>query len=552
MKTRKIKIISTSLVLVIIAGFFSFTERGDRYFEIAKNLDIFATLFKEVNAYYVDEVNPNTLMKTGIDAMLKSLDPYTNYIPEDDIENFRTLSTGQYGGIGAQTRRINGKVYVRMIFEGTPAHTGGLKIGDEVVAIEDIPIKGLSRSEVSKLIKGQINTPVSLTVSRYNKPDDIKLQFKRKKITIKSVPYFGMIDNEIGYLKLTEFTMHAGRDVRNAVEDLKEQGAKKIILDLRDNPGGLLIEAVNIVNVFIPKGEEIVYTKGKINENNSSYKTLNNPVDADIPLVILINSGSASASEIVSGAVQDFDRGVLVGERSYGKGLVQMTRPLSYNSQLKVTTAKYYIPSGRSIQVIDYSHRKPDGSVGKIPESLKSAFKTRNGRVVYDGGGIAVDIEVINTSLPPIATSLLFGGLLFDYVTEYYYGHNEIAPASEFELSDKVYNEFINWLKDKNYSYTTKVEKKVEELTASAKQEKYYDEIKDDLIKLKENILKNKNTDLYLQKDIIKYLLEEEIVSRYYLEKGEIEVSFAKDVVLIEAINVFKNLDRYYQILSAN
>ncbi len=552
MKTRKIKIISTSLVLVIIAGIFSFTERGDRYFEIAKNLDIFATLFKEVNAYYVDEVNPNTLMKTGIDAMLESLDPYTNYIPEDDIENFRTLSTGQYGGIGAQTRRINGKVYVRMIFEGTPAHTGGLKIGDEVVAIEDIPIKGLSRSEVSKLIKGQINTPVSLTVSRYNKPDDIKLQFKRKKITIKSVPYFGMIDNEIGYLKLTEFTMHAGRDVRNAVEDLKEQGAKKIILDLRDNPGGLLIEAVNIVNVFIPKGEEIVYTKGKINENNSSYKTLNNPVDADIPLVILINSGSASASEIVSGAVQDFDRGVLVGERSYGKGLVQMTRPLSYNSQLKVTTAKYYIPSGRSIQVIDYSHRKPDGSVGKIPESLKSAFKTRNGRVVYDGGGIAVDIEVINTSLPPIATSLLFGGLLFDYVTEYYYSHNEIAPASEFELSDKVYNEFINWLKDKNYSYTTKVEKKVEELTASAKQEKYYDEIKDDLIKLKENILKNKNTDLYLQKDIIKYLLEEEIVSRYYLEKGEIEVSFAKDVVLIEAINVFKNLDRYYQILSAN
>lgn len=552
MRTRKIKIISASLVLVLIAGFFSFTERGDRYFEIAKNLDIFATLFKEVNAYYVDEINPNTLMKTGIDAMLESLDPYTNYIPEDDIENFRTLSTGQYGGIGAQTRRINGKVFIRMIFEETPAHHGGLKIGDKVVAIDDIPIKGLSRDEISKLMKGQINTPVSLTVKRYNKPDDIKLQFKREKITIKSVPYFGMIDNEIGYLKLTEFTMHAGREVKIAVEELKEQGAKKIILDLRDNPGGLLIEAVNIVNVFVPKGKEIVYTKGKINENNSSYKTLNNAVDADIPLVVLINSGSASASEIVSGAVQDLDRGVLVGERSYGKGLVQTTRPLSYNSQLKVTTAKYYIPSGRSIQVIDYSHRKSDGSVGKIPESLKSAFKTRNGRVVYDGGGIAVDIEVKNTSLPPIATSLLFGGLLFDYVTEYYYSHDEIAPASEFELSDQEYNEFINWLKGKNYSYTTKVEKKAEELTASAKQEEYYNEIKDDLIKLKENILKNKNADLYLKKNIIKYLLEEEIVSRYYLEKGEIEVSFAKDEVLIEAINVFKNLDRYHQILSAN
>ena len=552
MKTRKIKIISTSLVLVIIAGFFSFTERGDRYFEIAKNLDIFATLFKEVNAYYVDEVNPNTLMKTGIDAMLKSLDPYTNYIPEDDIENFRTLSTGQYGGIGAQTRRIKGKLYIRMIFEGTPAHQGGLKIGDQVVAIDDIPIKGLSRDEVSKLMKGQINTPVSLTVTRYNKPDDIKLQFKREKITIKSVPYFGMVDSEIGYLKLTEFTMHAGREVKNAVEALKEQGATKIILDLRGNPGGLLIEAVNIVNVFVPKGQEIVYTSGKIKENNSSYRTLNNTVDADIPLVVLINSGSASASEIVSGAVQDLDRGVLVGERSYGKGLVQTTRPLSYNSQLKVTTAKYYIPSGRSIQVIDYSHRKSDGSVGKIPESIKSAFKTRNGRVVYDGGGIAVDIEVKNTSLPPIATSLLFGGLLFDYVTEYYYSHHEIAPASEFELSDKEYNEFINWLKDKNYSYTTQVEKKALELTDLAKQEKYYNEIKDDLIKLKENILKNKNTDLYLQKDIIKYLLEEEIVSRYYLEKGEIEVSFAKDEVLIEAINVFKNPDKYHQILSAN
>lgn len=552
MKFRKTKIIGTSLVLVIIIGFFSFTNRGDRYFEIAKNLDIFATLFKEVNAYYVDEINPNTLMNTGIKAMLESLDPYTNYIPEDDIENFRTLSTGQYGGIGAQTRRINGKLYVRMIFDEAPAHKGGLKIGDEIVAINDIPIKGLSRNEVSKLMKGQINTSVSLMVNRYNEPDNITLQFKRGKITIESVPYFGMVDSEIGYLKLTEFTMHAGREVKNAVEDLKKQGANKIILDLRGNPGGLLIEAVNIVNVFIPKGEEIVFTKGKIKENNSSYKTLNSAVDADIPLVVLINSGSASASEIVSGAVQDLDRGVLVGERSYGKGLVQTTRPLSYNSQLKVTTAKYYIPSGRSIQVLDYSHRKSDGSVGKIPESLKSAFKTRNGRVVYDGGGIAVDIEVKNTPLPPIATSLLFGGLLFDYVTEYYYNHDEIAPASEFELSDIEYSKFINWLKDKNYDYTTRMERMVEELSATAKQEKYYSDIESEINKLKENILKNKNTDLSLQKDIIKYLLEEEVVSRYYLEKGEIEVSFAKDEVLIEAINVIKNPNKYHQLLSAN
>ncbi|MEO1098142.1 MAG: S41 family peptidase [Bacteroidota bacterium] len=349
LKNKKL-LFSAVLALTLSLFAFSFTNPGKRYFEIAKNLDIFATLFKEVNVMYVDEINPNKVIKVGIDAMLRSLDPYTVYIPEDDIEDFRTQSTGQYGGIGAVTSRINGAVKVIMLMEGYSAQKDGLKIGDEIIKIGNVDITNLSREETNDLMKGQANTNVSLTVERFGNDTPLTLNFRREKVKVKNVPYYGMASEDVGYVKLTEFTMQAGKEVKNAVVELKKSGAKKIIVDVRDNPGGLLIEAVNIVNVFIPKGKEVVSTKGKVTENNAVYKTLNSPVDTEIPLAILVSSGSASASEIVAGSIQDYDRGIIIGEKSFGKGLVQIPRPLSYNSQLKVTTAKYYTPSGRCRQ----------------------------------------------------------------------------------------------------------------------------------------------------------------------------------------------------------
>src|SRR5690349_19939491 len=400
-------------------GLFSFKTENERYFDIAKNLDIFATLFKEVNTYYVDEVTPGKLVKTGIDAMLKSLDPYTNYISEDDIEDFRTQTTGQYGGIGAVVGKREGKTIIQLPYEGMPAQKAGLLIGDEIIKIDGIDITKKNNSDVTKLLKGQANTTVKLDIKRYNVDKPFEVIVTRDKIQIENVPYYGMVTNDIGYLQLSGFTTDAGREVKNAVLKLKDMGAKKIIFDLRDNPGGLLNEAVNISNLFIDKGKDIVSTKGKVTEWNKVYKALDEPLDTQIPLVILTSSRSASASEIVSGVMQDYDRAVLVGERTFGKGLVQATRPLSYNSQLKVTTAKYYIPSGRCIQAMDYTHRKEDGTVLRVADSLKLEFKTKNGRKVFDGGGLDPDIEVRNDLLGPVAEALVNSGLTFEYASRY-------------------------------------------------------------------------------------------------------------------------------------
>ena len=436
-----------SLIALIAA--LSFTAPAERYFEIAKNLDIFATLFKEVNALYVEEVNPNKLVRTGIDAMLGSLDPYTNYIPEDEVEDFRTVNTGQYGGIGAITREIGKRTVVTMLMEGYGAQRGGLKIGDEIIKIDDINLAKLSREESGQVMKGQVGTPVSLTVTRMGSNEPIKLEFKRERIKLTNVPYSGMIDNDIAYIQLTDFTPDAAKEVKNAFIILKDQGAKAVILDLRGNPGGLLIEAVNITNLFIPKGKLVVSTKGKIPENNLSYETLNLPIDTEIPVSVLINRGSASASEIVAGTLQDYDRGIIIGEKSYGKGLVQVSRPLSYNSQLKVTTAKYYTPTGRCIQVLDYGHRRDDGSVGSIPDSLKKPFKTTTGRVVYDGGGIDPDIKTESQEAHMLTQVLFEKGFLFDYATQYVHKHPEPVNSRSFTLSDDEYQQFLNWMKIK-------------------------------------------------------------------------------------------------------
>jgi carboxyl-terminal processing protease len=538
------------LVLIVVLTGLSFTQPAERYFEIAKNLDIFATLFKEVNALYVDEVNPNTLVRTGIDAMLASLDPYTNYIPEDEVEDYRTVNTGQYGGIGAITREIGKRTVVTMIMEGYGAQKGGLMIGDEVLKIDDLELSKLTREQSSQLMKGQVGTPVSLTVKRIGVDQPIRLEFKREKIKVHNVPYSGMVGNDIAYIHLSDFTPDAGKEVRNALTTLKEQGAKGVILDLRGNPGGLLIEAVNITNLFLPKGKLVVSTKGKIPENNLSYETLNNPVDTEIPVTVLINRGSASASEIVAGTLQDYDRAIVVGEKSYGKGLVQVSRPLSYNSQLKVTTAKYYTPTGRCIQVLDYEHRRDDGSVGSIPDSLKQIFKTTNGRVVYDGGGIDPDVKLQPLEAHPLTQVLFEKGYLFDFATQFVHQRPKPADARNFSLSDDDYQQFVTWMKDKNYSYKSYLEFGLQQFTAEAKKEKYYNDLKTQLEQIQNRISDSKKNELMLYKDQIKMLLEEEIVSRYFLEKGGIETGFKYDQEVKKAIDVLHNTPQYKKVLN--
>ncbi|HET6543291.1 MAG TPA: S41 family peptidase [Chryseolinea sp.] len=537
-----------SLVALIIA--LSFTEPTERYFEIAKNLDIFATLFKEVNALYVEEVNPNKLVRTGIDAMLGSLDPYTNYIPEDEVEDFRTVNTGQYGGIGAITREIGNRTVVTMLMEGYGAQRGGLKIGDEIIKIDDINLAKLSREESGQVMKGQVGTPVSLTVTRMGSNEPIKLEFKRERIKLTNVPYSGMIDNDIAYIQLTDFTPDAAKEVKNAFIILKDQGAKAVILDLRGNPGGLLIEAVNITNLFIPKGKLVVSTKGKIPENNLSYETLNLPIDTEIPVSVLINRGSASASEIVAGTLQDYDRAIIIGEKSYGKGLVQVSRPLSYNSQLKVTTAKYYTPTGRCIQVLDYGHRRDDGSVGSIPDSLKKPFKTTTGRVVYDGGGIDPDIKTESQEAHMLTQVLFEKGFLFDYATQYAYKHPEPVNSRTFTLSDEEYQQFLNWMKNKNYSYKSYMEYQLQQFTEEAKKEKYFSELKGQLDQVSARITESKKNELVLHKDEIKMLLEEDIVSRYHLEKGSVESGFKYDKDIKLASDVLRNSVQYKKLLN--
>ncbi|MBO0359813.1 S41 family peptidase [Hymenobacter sp. BT186] len=525
---------------------------NERYFEIAKNLDIFATLFKEVNTYYVDEVPPAKLVKTGIDAMLKSLDPYTNYIPEDDIEDFRTLTTGQYGGIGAVVVKRGGKTVVQAAYEGYPAQKAGLLPGDEIMTINGVNVDKKNNSDISKLLKGQANSQVKLMVTRYGQDAPVEINITRDKIQVENVPYYGMLSNDIGYFQLSGFTVDAGKEVRMALTKLKEQGAKKIVFDIRDNPGGLLNESVNISNLFVDKGLDIVSTKGKVTEWNKTYKALDVPFDTQIPVVIITSNRSASASEIVSGVLQDYDRAVVVGERTFGKGLVQATRPLSYNSQLKVTTAKYYIPSGRCIQEIDYAHRADDGTLGKVPDSLRTAFKTQAGRTVYDGGGVAPDVEVMDREIADITRVLLQKSYLFDFATRYRAEHPTIAPAKQFKLSDADYQKFQDFLKGKDISYSTDAEKAINDLTKKVKAEKHYDDVKVELEAMRRKVSTNKSNDLVRFKPEIKDLLEQEIVSRYYFQKGQIEATFDDDPNILMAMSVLNDPNRYAALLRPN
>ena len=544
---RKIKYIA--IAMVILAGTVATHPNKDKYFEIVKNMDIFATLYKEVNAYYVDELNPSIVMRTGIEAMLASLDPYTNYIPEDDIENYRTTATGEYAGIGAMVDVKDGISTVLLPYEGFAADRAGLKIGDQIMRVNGIDIRGKSTEDTRKLLNGQARSEITLKVKRYGVEKMFDVMLKREKITVKNVPFNGMVNENVGYMRLTDFTTKAGNEVRGALLDLKEQGAEKIILDLRGNPGGLLNEAVNICNVFIPKNQEVVTTKGKMEEWTQLYNTLNIATDTDIPLAVLINNGSASASEIVSGVMQDYDRGVLIGRKSYGKGLVQQTRPLAYNSQLKVTMAKYYIPSGRCIQALDYNHRNLDGSVGKVPDSLKSEFLTSKGRLVFDGGGVDPDILVDRTEYAPVTLSLLENDLIFHFATDYHFNHDTIDSPKTFRLSSSEYASFEDWVNEKEFSYQTKLETQLDLLKEVAKSDTHFDDINIAITSLENKISDTKEKDLQTYENEIKILLEQEIASRYYLERGMIESTFEKDRDILMAMDVLLDMDRYNAII---
>ncbi|MFN5794682.1 MAG: S41 family peptidase [Bacteroidota bacterium] len=547
---KKIKI--TLVAIAISASLFTAYSFTDSYFEISKNLDIFATLFREVNTYYVDETKPGDMMKKAIDSMLDDLDPYTNYIPESELEDYKYMTTGQYGGIGSLIRKKGDYIAISEPYEGFPAQKGGLIAGDIILEVDGKSIKGKNTDEVSKVLKGSPNTPVKLLIKREGESANITKIITREEIKVNNVPYSGMVDDGIGYVYLNQFTEDASKNVKDAIIDLKTNNPdlKGIILDLRGNPGGLLHEAVNLSNLFVEKGTEIVSTKGKVSEWQKSYKALNAPIDLNLPIAILVNRGSASASEIVSGAIQDLDRGIVVGQKTFGKGLVQTTRNLTYNSKLKVTTAKYYIPSGRCIQALDYTHRNEDGSVGKVPDSIITAFKTKNGRKVFDGGGVNPDVKVKPKIASKILISLDSKALIFDYATQFKLNHPSIGSAKQFRLSDEEYDKFCKWLEDKEYDYTTDTQKELEELKKIAIEEKYFDKASKELEQLKEVISHNKTHDLENFKTEIKTELENEIVARYYYQKGKLEHSLSLDLEVKKATEILKDQKLYGEILA--
>ena len=543
--SRIIIIISLILLTGLSTGFLISQETRD--FRIAKNLDIFFTLFREINTFYVDEIDPDKVVKAGIDNMLKTLDPYTVYYPESDVDEFTFMTTGKYGGIGSLVRGGGEYVVISEIYKGFPADLSGIKAGDILKKVDGISLKGFSTDKVSEKLKGNPGTPITLTIEREGKETDYSL--KREKISIPPVPYAGMIDSKTGYIRFTGFTQDCIEDVKSALNSLKTNNPQQIILDLRGNPGGLLTEAVEIVNLFVGPGNEVVSTKGKVERFDEVFKTTKAATDEKIPLAVIINRSSASASEIVAGAIQDLDRGIIVGQRSYGKGLVQITRPLTYNTQLKVTTAKYYIPSGRCIQARDFSHPNEDGSVGIIPDSLISEFKTKNGRIVKDGGGIAPDIEVLPEQLSQVSTELYVRNYIFDYATQYYWAHPEIKTPEQFSFTDKDYIDFKNMLLKRSFSYKTSTEESFNELISTAKKEKYYEMHKDIFNALEKDIAHSLDEDLTTFRSEITDLIEDEIISRYFYEDGAIAWTIKKDEQVLKALEILNNKEKYSSIL---
>nr|WP_199156961.1 S41 family peptidase [Pedobacter sp. ASV2] len=545
---KKIKYVIIALVAGIAIISFSFKED---LFLVSKNLDIFASLYKEININYVDDTNAPQLMKTGIDAMLDSLDPYTEYVPESEIEDYKLkyVST-QYGGIGASTVFIDGKLYVNDVSEGYPANKQEVKPGDQILKINGIEVKGKDRSQVSHLLRGPKGSTVDLAVVREGK--ELLKKLIREEIKQPNVSYFGMVGDGVGYIKLDKFLENSGQEVKDALLSLNKENPKGIVLDLRNNGGGILQEAVKIVNLFVNKDQLIVTQKGKNVEKTITYKTQMAPISTSVPLVVLVNGNSASASEIVAGSLQDLDRAIIIGQRSYGKGLVQQTFNLPYNSLVKVTVAKYYTPSGRCIQKLDYAHKDADGRAERFADSAITMFQTKAGRNVYSGNGVYPDVLTDATKLSPITISMLNKNLFFSYINQYVKNKSSVPSAKGFQVSDADYAAFTHSLADKDLTYQSKTERLLSDLRAEAEKENKSEEVKSDLENLKYKLTSSKKSDLALHKMEIKRILESQIVSRYFYEKGRIEQSFQYDKELAAAKTLFGNQTQMLAILKGD
>ncbi len=525
----------------------------DDYFEVSKNIELLIDIYKELDRYYVDRLDHKKLIKIAIDKMLQSLDPYTNYIPEDKVENFKFQSTGKYGGIGSIISKTGKYIEIVEPYEGSPATRAGLRPGDLILRINDIHMVGKDVQDASDLLRGQPGTPVRVLIKRVvgNRADSFEVTITRAKIHVKNVPYYGILDSSegIGYIRLSNFRQGAAREVRSALKELKQKGIRKLVFDLRGNPGGMLIEAVMIANVFIPHDKLVVSTEGKVKDWNKTYRTFLEPADTTIPLVVLINGGSASASEIVAGALQDYDRAVIVGTESYGKGLVQSVRPLPYNSQLKVTVARYLLPSGRWIQKIDYAHKDRKGRPVIFPDSTRKEFKTMAGRPVKSGRGIHPDVLVQADSLPLVARELLNQKLIFGYANLFRNTHDSVPPPPQFEMTPAMYDSFTAFVDSAHFSYETETQKVLEKALEKARKEGYYEEIKQPIHDLMKKVQSNKKNQLVKHKHVIKELLEQAIMSRYYYMKGRIQESFDFDRQLDSARAILRDEARYQRLL---
>ena len=535
--------------IVVLCGAMLVPAKAQNDFEIAKNVDIFITVLRELNAKYADEITPGDLTETAINAMLESLDPYTVYYPENKIEDVKMMTAGQYGGIGALIQQRDKQVIISELYEGWPAQKSGLLAGDVILKIDGKSTEGKSSSDVSAILKGQPGSTLAIEVFRPTKNKKLTVNIKREEVKLPNLPYYGMLDSEIGYIKLDQFTENAGKEVKDAFLDLKKQGMTKLVFDLRNNGGGLLQEAVKIMNIFVDQGTTIVTTKGKIKEQNNTFRTPVAVTDKEIPVVVLVNENSASASEIVSGSFQDLDRGVIVGKKTFGKGLVQNVVPLSYNSTMKITVSKYYIPSGRCVQNIDYFGKDSTQKPVHIPDSLAVAFKTKNGRTVYDKGGVEPDVTTPDVEASNVLVSLVLNNLIFDFANQYHANHSEIPPAAEFTVDDNLYNEFVNFLKNKDYQYKTETEYVLDDIKEAAEADHYWEKIESLCNAISEKIKQEKASDLQTYKKEIAEYLASEIAVRYYYQKGRICSQLSIDPDIATAKEILNDNARYRSIL---
>ena len=541
-------LIATAFLITISSFSENRTVVNDDYFEITKNLKILASIYERVNNYYVDEPLPGSLMKSAIDAMLKSLDPYTVYIPESNIEDYRLMTTGQYGGIGASIIKQGEYIVVAEPYENSPAQLAKIQAGDTIIEVDGLNVSGKSIDEISQILKGAAESTVTIKTTRHLMVEEKKVT--RKKINIPAVPYYKKLANNIGYIKLNSFTDKASSDVKKALIELKGQGVNKLILDLRGNGGGLLVQAVDIVNFFIPRDQLVVETKGRMQQINRTYKTRNNPIDVQLPLVIFIDSYSASASEIVSGCIQDLDRGIIIGENSFGKGLVQQTKDLKFGSKIKLTVAKYYTPSGRCIQKLDYSNKNSLGGADEIADSLIKNFTTKNGRKVMDARGVYPDIKIEPSYYSKLSEILIYNDHIFNYVNRYKIENLAKISLEDYSISEKDYNDFKSYLSDKDINYSNESEQALSQLIATSKQEDYYKANQQALQELKEKLKPDLAKDLDRNSQEIKQMLESELVSRTHFQKGRIEISLKSDPYIEQAKTVLMDTSKYNTILN--